>query len=254
MERLNAKILLEKPSTWVRSYLRSAAEHLAAWADLVVPYGHPRLLPGIVRVRPNMLMCRGALESASHALWLLLADSEDECAERFVQLVHHDLIMFRKALKLAQKDTDKVDLWLKVVRIRCQAQGIPAPTKPPGNEKLVQEAARVMGKDPKRWGYLWNMASGAGHGQNWFVTEGHIVLKQTEYEPGHYDQTTIANTALAVEMVEAAGTALLHGTLYWLASSGHDIGMVQAAVPKIGEYFPSTARPDPKPRPFSRVF
>lgn len=254
MRRLDGKLALEKMSTWVRSYLRAAAEHLAAWADLVVPYGPARTSSGILRARPKILICRGALESASHALWLLSADSEEECIERFVRLVDHDLLMSRKALVLGNKETANIDAWRKAIGIRCQMLGIPAPTKPPGNERLIYEAAKVVDKDPERWAYLWNLASGAGHGQNWYVTEGHIVLKETQYEPGHYDQITIADMTLAVEMVEAAAGALLYGTHMLLASSGHDVGLVQVALPKISEYFPSVEKPDPKPRPLSRVF
>ena len=254
--RLDTAFALERFSVWVRAYLRSAAEHLAAWADMTVPYGHPRPHPAIIRARPFLVMGRSALESAAHALWPLCASSEDQCLERFAQLVIVDMYYFSKALQRADKDTKEIDQWINALTAQCEVLGltIPSRTRTIGQETLVYEAARALEKDPQRWCYLWNVASGAGHGQKWFTAEGHLALWQHEYEPGHYDQITIANSTLIVEMIEAAGTALLHGTLNWLACAGHDPGMIQAAARKLSEYFPSEERPEPKPRPFSRVF
>ncbi|OHT79226.1 hypothetical protein BKG69_12515 [Mycobacteroides chelonae] len=208
----------------------------------------------VMRARPNMLICRGALESAAHAIWLFSAESDDQRLRRFTQLINRDLNMFHRALERAHKDTDAVDAQIFAIQEECEALGLSAPGDPPGNERLVRAAAQATKNDPDRWAYLWNAASGAGHGQKWFASEGHIVLRETEYEPGHYDQITIQDATLVTETVEAAGNALLHGTFSWLVSSGHEPRMIQAAVRKLQDYFPSDECPDPKPRPFSRLY
>ncbi len=254
LHRLDNTFGLEKVSTWMRAYLRSAAEHLAAWADLALPYGHPRPLPGITRARPNMLMARAALESAAHALWPFSASSDDGFLARFAHLVITDQQHFQKALERGNKDTRVLDPWADALKARCESLQLTIPNRFPGYEKLVRHAATIVDEDEQRWSYLWNLASGAGHGQKWFTTEGHLTLSQTEYESGHYDLVTVANPVLEVEMIEASGTALLHGTVIWLAASGHDPLMVQEAVRKLSEYFPSKENPEPKPRPCSRVF
>lgn len=61
-----------------------------------------------------------------------------------------------------------------------------------------------VGGDPERWSYLWNAASGAGHGQNWFGMEGYDVELGEEYEPGHYRTTRIPDGSYITEVMEAA--------------------------------------------------
>ena len=115
---------VEKVSTWTRSYLRAAAEHLGLWSDYVAPYV---IAPGAVsriRPRPYLLLARGALESASYALWLVKAASKDQCIERFVHLMRGDFEFHRKALKAGGLDTARVES--RIARLETRGR---SPTK-----------------------------------------------------------------------------------------------------------------------------
>jgi hypothetical protein len=102
--------------------------------------------------------------------------------------MHRDFTLHRDALVAGGLDTARLDKRLGDLESRCPGLAIPAAPKdkPPGYEKLVRNAAVVTNHVESRWAYLWNAASGAAHGQNWFGLEAFDVLTVKKYEPGYF--------------------------------------------------------------------
>lgn len=227
----------EKISVWARNYLLAAAETLGLWADLVAPYEFAPDAINRVRMRPYLLLARSGLEAAGHAIWLLDVPTGTftECVERHVRLMHQDFNLHKKALEARGSDTTRIED--RIATLKERAAGLPFPVapanKPPGYEKLVRNAATVTGKDENEWAFLWNAASGAGHGQNWFGIEGFDLLPIYEYEPGYFRTTSIPDPIYITEMVEAAALSLQWGTLRWLMYGGHDPNLLAAAAAEV---------------------
>jgi hypothetical protein len=236
VDRLYGK---EKVSTWTRSYLRAAAEHLGLWADLVAPY---TVTPGAtnpIRLRPYLLLGRGGLESASYALWLLEASNVQECVKRFVQLMRSDFELHKKARIAGELDWSTVGLRLSALESPCAELSLPVPSpRPQKFADLVRHAAKVSQSDPDRWAYVWNTASGAGHGQNWIGVEGFSLLAKHEYEPGHYRMLSVPDPLLVTETLAAACKALHWGTIQWLRRGGHDHSVIDEAMRDVHERMP----------------
>ncbi len=96
----------------------------------------------------------------------------------------------------------------------------------------------MLGKDADEWVYLWNAASGAGHGQNWFGIEGFDLLPTEEYQPGHFRTVSIPDPIFITRTVEAADFALQWGTLRWLQISGHDPNLIRDATAEVHAKMP----------------
>ncbi|MEV0332408.1 hypothetical protein [Nocardia sp. NPDC050717] len=105
--------------------------------------------------------------------------------------------------------------------------------KPPGYENLVRNAAKVTGHDEGLWAYLWNAASGAGHGQNWFGIEAFDPLHRVEYEPGHYRSVSIPDPMFVTELVDAASTTLQWATVRWLMYAGYSPELITQAMAEV---------------------
>ncbi|MDV6264005.1 hypothetical protein [Rhodococcoides yunnanense] len=243
LDRVDAIYHWEKASVWTRSYLLSSAENLSLWADLVAPY---EFVPGAVnrvRTRPYLLLARSGLEAAAHALWILDLTSFEECVQRHVRLMHHDFKMHKKALVARKSDPSRIEQ--RITDLVSRAANLTFETtptrKPPGYEDLVRGAAESTGSDPNEWAYLWNAASGAGHGQNWFGLEGFDLVPTEEYEPGHFRTTSIPDPIYITDTVDAATHALLRGTMRWLELGGHDEKMIGAVAPEIFAKMPKTS-------------
>lgn len=227
----------DKISVWARSYLLAAAENLCMWADLVAPYDvAPDAVNG-VRMRPCLLLARSGLEAAAHAVWLLDVPTRsfEECVQRHVRLMHQDFNLHKKALDARGSDASLIED--RITKLKERAAGLPfavTPTdKPPGYENLVRNAATVSGKDENEWAYLWNAASGAGHGQNWFGIEGFDLLPFHEYQPGHFWAVAMPDPVYITETIEAAAFALWWGTRRWLTYGGHDPNVLSAAAVEV---------------------
>ncbi|MBY4208185.1 hypothetical protein HQO44_17140 [Rhodococcus fascians] len=256
LDRVDAIYHWEKVSVWTRNYLLAAAENLSLWADLVAPY---EFMPGAmnrVRMRPYLLLARSGLEAAAHALWILDLNSFEECVQRHVRLMHHDFTMHKKALVARESDPSRIER--RITALKSRAATLPFPTaltdKPPGYEKLVRGAAESTGSDPNEWAYLWNAASGAGHGQNWFGLEGFDLIPSEEYEPGHFRTASIPDPTYITQTIDAAAQALFRGTLRWLELGGHDLNMIRSAMTEVHAKMPkksdeSYARRTPPPEP-----
>lgn len=233
LDQVDAIYHWEKISVWARSYLLAATENLCMWADLVAPYDLVPDAVNRVRMRPYLLLARSGLEAAAHAIWLLDVPNGTfkECVQRHVRLMHHDFHLHKQALEARGSDASRIED--RIAKLKERAAGLPfdvTPTdKPPGYEKLVRNAATVVGKDSNEWAYLWKAASGAGHGQNWFGIEGFDLHPTREYEPGHFRMTSVPDPVYITEMIEAAADALAWGTTRWLGYGGHDPSLLLAA-------------------------
>lgn len=242
LDRADAIYRWEKISVWARSYLLAATESLCLWADLVAPYDLVPDAVNRVRMRPYLLLARSGLEAAAHAIWLLDVPTRtfEECVKRHVRLMHHDFTLHKQALEARKSDAGRIED--RIAKLKERAAGLPfevTPTdKPPGYEKLVRNAATVVGKDANEWAYLWQAASGAGHGQNWFGIEGFDLLPTAEYQPGHFRTISIPDPIFITETIEAAAFALQWGTLRWLQLGGHDPSLLGAAVWEVSAKMP----------------
>lgn len=232
----------EKVSSWARSYLLAAAEHLGFWADLVAPYEFVDGAVNKVGFRQYLMLGRSGLEAAAHAVWLLDVPSGtfQECVQRFVRLMYRDFNYHRDALVTGEADTDLADQRISNLTETADQLPFEAPRtpRPPGYEKLVRNAAIVIGADESRWAYLWKAASGATHGQNWFGIEGFDLLAKAEYEPGFYRTLSLPDPTFITEMFEAASETLTQGTLRLLQFGGHDPAMITEAVHEVFERMP----------------
>ncbi|MEV4158318.1 hypothetical protein AB0J48_35375 [Nocardia salmonicida] len=232
----------EKVSAWARSYLLAAAEHLGFWADLVAPYEFDADTVNKVRFRQYLMLGRSGWEAAAHAVWLLDVPTGtfEECVQRFVRLMHRDFNYHRDALVADGADTEVVDL--RIANLADSADRLPfdAPRKPnpPGYKEMIRNAATIIGADVGRWTYLWNAASGATHGQDWFGIEGFDLLAKAEYEPGFYRTVSTPDPTFITETFEAASETLMRGTVRVLQFGGHDPTMLATATREIFERMP----------------
>ncbi|AYA23212.1 hypothetical protein C6369_000525 [Rhodococcus rhodochrous] len=242
LDRADAIYRWEKISVWARSYLLAATESLCLWADLVAPYDLVPDAVNRVRMRPYLLLARSGLEAAAHAIWLLDVPTRtfEECVKRHVRLMHHDFTLHKQALEARGSDAGRIED--RIAKLKERAAGLPfevTPTdKPPGYEKLVRNAATVVGKDANEWAYLWQAASGAGHGQNWFGIEGFDLRPTREYEPGHFRTMSVPDSVYITEMIEAAAAALAWGTTRWLDYGGHDRSLMFTAMREVHARMP----------------
>lgn len=230
----------EKVSTWVRAYLRASADHLCLWADVVAPYHFDPDAVSDVRVRPYLLLGRAGLEAAAHALWLVEVTDAKECAKRFLRLMYRDFGYHKQALKSENFDTTGIEKRVVDLESRIAKYSIPVSLteRVPGYEGMVRFAATATNNNPDRWAYLWNAASGAAHGQNWFAVEAFDVVPVLEYEPGHYRTLAFPDPVFITETIGAACEALRWGTLRWLLMGRHDPNLLSQALHDIYERMP----------------
>lgn len=154
--------------------------------------------------------------------------------------MHRDFNLHRAALLAGGLDTARIDKRIADLESRCAGLTIAtAPKeKPPGYERLVRHAATATKHDADRWSYLWNAASGAAHGQNWFGIEAFELLTVDEYEPGYFRTIAFPDPMFITETVGAACSTLQWGTLRWLQMGGHDPKLLQQATREVFERMP----------------
>ena len=154
--------------------------------------------------------------------------------------MHRDFTLHRAALEAGGLDTARVDQRIADLESRCESLSIATTPKdkPPGYEKLVRNAAVVTNHDEDRWSYLWNAASGAAHGQNWFGLEAFDLLTREEYEPGYFRTIAFPDPVFITETIGAACKTLQWGTLKWLVLGGHDPDLLRQAQRDVFERVP----------------
>ncbi|MDV8003133.1 hypothetical protein [Rhodococcus sp. IEGM 1408] len=234
----------EKVSAWSRNYLSAGIEHMLLWADLVAPYSFDKAHINHVRYRPYLLMGRAGLESGAHAVWLLAdVDEPHKCVRRFLRMMYKDFGYQRKAQLAGGFSVEHIDQRMTdtLQRAADLGVGVVPKDKPPGYEGLVREAAVTVGGDADRWVFLWNAASGAGHGQNWFGMVGYDVEIGEEYELGHFRSTQVPDAVFITEVVEAAADTLLWGVLRWLVLAGYPPTRLKESIVRVHERMPKKA-------------
>lgn len=212
----------EKVSAWSREYLLAGADFLVSWANQFAPYKFDADAVNTITYRPYLMLARCGLEAAAHGLWLLTAGSAKDCARRHVRLMHRDFEYHRCALKAGNLDQSIILERIDDLAARSAAtdSSLRPTEKPPGYEKLVRLAAENLGQDADRWAYLWNAASGAAHGQNWFGIEAFELMSKEEYEPGYFRVKRLPDVHFITETLDAAVTTLAGGTHLWLRNAG----------------------------------
>ncbi|MEE6167425.1 MULTISPECIES: hypothetical protein [unclassified Mycolicibacterium] len=214
----------EKVSAWSREYLLAGADSLNFWADHFSPFEFAADAVNEVRYRPYLLLARSGLESAAHGLWTLSAATSEECAQRHVRLLHRDFRYHRKALEAGGRDASHIQLRIDDLEQRAKQSALLRPTdQPPGYEALIRHAADIAGRDADEWAFWWNAASGAAHGQNWLGIEGYQLHGKSEYEPGHFRVAKLPDPEFITNIIDAASSCLLAGTVKWLGLAGHSM-------------------------------
>lgn len=212
----------EKVSAWSRDYLLASADFLLSWADQFAPYEFDPHAVNRIAYRPYLMLARCGLEAAAHGLWLVAAESPKDCVRRHVRLMNRDFHYHRAALKAGKLDESLIQERIDALAARA-AETEPSlrPTeKPPGYEQLVRLAAETLESDPDRWAYLWNAASGAAHGQNWFGIEAFELMSKEEYEPGYFRVKRMPAADFITDTLDAAVSTLAGGTHLWLQYAG----------------------------------
>ncbi|MDG4667995.1 hypothetical protein [Mycobacterium sp. 236(2023)] len=212
----------EKVSAWSRDYLLAAADFLVSWADQFAPYKFEPDAVNTIAYRPYLMFARCGLEAAAHGLWLLAAGSATDCVRRHVRLMHRDFEYHRSALEAGNLDQSIIQGRIDdlVNRSTATDSSLRPMDRPPGYEKLVRLAAENLDQDVDRWAYLWNAASGAAHGQNWFGIEAFELMSKQEYEPGYFRVKRLPDVGFITETLDAAVTTLAGGTHLWLRNAG----------------------------------
>lgn len=235
----------EKVSAWSRDYLLAAADFLGFWADQFAPLEfHPDAI-NIIAYRPYILLARSGLEAAAQGLWLVAADSAADCVRRHVRLMHRDFQYHHDALKAGQIDASAIQERMDelVERAAETDPSLRPRNRPPGFEKIIRNVAEKLSEDPDRWAYLWNAASGAAHGQNWFGTEAYKLLSKEEYEPGYYRVQRMPDPGYITATLDAAVTTLAGGTHLWLAYAGFKTEVWSQAIKDVFDQMPKQGDP-----------
>lgn len=234
----------DRPWEWARTYLAAAAEHLALWADYHVPYTYHEGSKVTVRYRPGLLLARAGLEASSHVAWLLSSTEREERIACHLGLARRDLGFHKKALEVDGRDASAVERRIQTL-LETGGRVLPgvSPQSPRGFAELVGHGARVTGLDANRTVYLWNAASGAGHGQNWFASDGYDRSLRDEPEPDYRRVWLIPNLSAFSETMRCATTVLSWGARQWLEMAGEEADtLFQAALLEVYERMPKVDR------------
>lgn len=239
----------EKVSAWSRDYLLAAADFLVSWADQCVPLRFAPDAVNNIAFRPYLMLARCGLEAAAHGLWLISAESPKDCVRRHVRLMYRDFRYHRDALDAGKLDSTHIQERMDTLAARApETDPSLRPTDPPpGYAKLIRLAAEKLEQDPDRWDYLWNAASGAAHGQNWFGIEAFELLRKEEYEPGYFRVKRLPDVDFITDTLDAAVTTLGYGTHLWLKYAGASDDVWNQAIQDVLGQMPMS--PDPKPPP-----
>lgn len=230
----------EKVSAWTREYLLAAGDSLGFWADHFSPYEFAPDAAHEVPYRSYLLLGRAGLEAAAHALWPLSSPTSEDCASRHVRLLHRDFRYHRQALRAGVRDESYIQS--RIDNLERRARDSPLPLRPadnpPGYEGLIRHAARYVQRDPDEWAYIWNAASGAAHGQNWFGIEGYELHSRDEYEPGYFRIQRLPDPEFITATMDAASLCVLAGTHRWLSLGGHPDELYRQALQDISDRMP----------------
>lgn len=196
----------EAISQWCREGIRSALDHLHAWADHVIPL--TQYDGQVVRhggFRWTFTLMRAGLEGAAQSLWLSSSKSHEEALARLVRMVRHDLGEQTLAFTAMGRDTSKIAARLAPHEVAAQAlaaYGKPEP-KLPGMVSMLELAADQAGRERGLIVGHWRACSAAAHGKQWAVDEFQTqVGDRTEWMPGQFHFSGYLDPARQVEILD----------------------------------------------------
>lgn len=219
----------ERESSWLRSYLRAACDHLDLFASTFVPLDY---VPGsrvTVSPRPMFALARSAMESAAQAYWVLIPDHARERASRHLRLVQQDLDESRRALKSSGREEGAAIAAERSASIAKRLEDVPHEwlaainSKSPPYLAMLKDAASATGEDPAEAEYLWRLASAAAHGKAWYYVEANIVEIGPECEPGQYRTRARPDESKFVAALSLAANLTMAGTLRYALGMGADL-------------------------------
>ncbi|TFD70497.1 hypothetical protein [Cryobacterium sp. Hb1] len=237
-ELVDGQYLSEAGSQWCREGLRSAVEHLNAWADYAVPLQHLD-----VRVvnhegfRWTFTLVRAALEGAAQSLWLSGARDVDQCVGRLIRMVRHDLTEQKHAWALLGRDTTST--MERVNRHAAAAADYAVHEKPvdklPAMVDMVRLAAVNVRLGADQLAADWRVCSAAAHGKEWAVRELQVFSGSTEWRPGQFHLSGHMDPHRFTQIMEDSVALLDAGVIRYLERSGADVvkvrvqGLIDAA-------------------------
>lgn len=214
----------EKCSSWTRSMLVAALDHLVVWANIIAPQ---TVFEGMVVRNPPRAyytLARAGLEAAAQAVWILDQESSTERVDRHLRLLYHDLRQMALAFEMT------ADERAPAVRERMglveQRVGDPAAFQrikkgEPKYSMMIRESAAAIDMKPTQLEVLWRSASAAAHGKNWFQHVGYSVAVGEEYEPGYLRARLLPDPAGVTRSVDAAARLTQYGVVRFITRAGH---------------------------------
>jgi hypothetical protein len=222
--RVNELYPFEKVSDRARHYVEAAFEHLLMWADYVAPFKFHAEQTINFTLRPTYTLARAAMESAAQAVWLLSASDPVGCIRRHLRLIRWDLQEHRKSF-LDPEGKERCRMREAALLTRIAEFFTEEELRPPnGYLDVLKSACDADGLDLDAASVerLWRAASGAAHGMYWPNLELQRLTVGDEYEPGHFRARSLPDSAVMVDVIEAAYKMSRYAALKYLLFSGTD--------------------------------
>lgn len=220
----NAFYQWEKASDWCHEYLSAAIESALLWADFYAPLNFDPSDRVRLRPRPIQGLARSCLESASQAIWVMIAEEPRQLSVRHLRLVNSDFAEQRKAYRLQGERIENAKRQLERFEGRYTSTFEKADvTKDVTYMSTVREAAVAMGVEPDEAEFLWRLASGATHGKRWAALEINEVELGQEYEKGQHRVARTPSLGALVAVLSLAYRAVQFGVVVFAARSGADL-------------------------------
>ncbi|HTU15146.1 MAG TPA: hypothetical protein VMF31_08105 [Solirubrobacterales bacterium] len=220
----------EKCSAWTLGYLKAASEHLAVWADLIVPLDVKDGDKAEIRTRPCFALGRSALESAAQAVWVLTPNRSEERVSRHLGLVSNDLRQMSLGLKA---DGNTEGYVVTQERLSLMEERLPAELDfskiKSFNLKfidLVRNSAAKIGADQDDLEAIWRFASAGTHGKSWFLVATSSFEVGEEYEPGHFRAWANPDAAELTRIMDAATKMTQYGVDRFIVMAGLDLNAI----------------------------
>lgn len=228
--KINALYPFERASDGCRGYLAAALEHLEMWANHIAPLSFTADAESITRFRPAQTLSRAAIEAGAHAVWVMDATTERECARRHVCLVLDDLEEQRKAALPADKATmvDRRKTMLDRLSGSFTEEEI---SRFPGYMAIVKDAAITANRkglnapelnDADEIERLWRASAGSAHGKRWPAFTLQTVVKVLSVAPHTFVATTqIPDPAAITRILQLADAIVSYGVIQFANFAGY---------------------------------
>lgn len=178
--------------------------------------------------RPTQTLSRAAIESSSHAIWVLDARTAEECTRRHLSFVVHDFEEQKKAAVGQERKTAlakrRADLVSKIGPLFTEDDV----KRAPGYMDLVKQAAAVVVVkgagtfDAEAAERLWRASAGSAHGKRWPSHELQIVVPRDEFLPGQFNTTQMPDPEAITSITELAASFTSYAVLRFADYSGYE--------------------------------